>query len=94
MSASAILHQLTNTDRPRRCFDRCRPCDALLFVGPGVALARRSAATLPEVVEICALQSDLQRHAIAPAELAAQVRVIDDDEWVALVARFGLNITW
>lgn len=94
MSGRGILHQLIDPDRPQRCFDRCRPCDALLLAGPGAELARQGATTLPDVAELWALQTDIEHYSVAPTELAPRVQVIDDDEWVAVVARFELNIVW
>ncbi len=77
---SSVLHQVLDPNRQAACFARCAAGDAV------VLMAAIPAADVPPGVLIYRL-AGTDTGAIDATE-------ISDDQWVELLLRYPLNLTW
>ena len=77
----------------------CGQADWLVLVGEAARLSLLAAQSacwtgLPTAATICVLQADLDARGIAQSSVAAHIRCINDDDWVALSEKMSRSLFW
>lgn len=102
ISETATWHLLSTAVGRRlpQCLElACGQADWLVLIGEAARLSVLDAQSacwteLPTSATVCVLQADLDARGIAQSSVAAHIRCINDDEWVAVSEKMSRSLSW